>query len=459
MIAFRKPPVALFESVSGCTPCTNVLTIALQPDEGFALSFEVKTPGEPFRLQTETMRFVYPATIGAASGYETLLLDHRRRRPDVIRPRARGGGVVAAFCAVAGRPPPAAQISSGIVGTGRRRPAVVLIGGVAAPKAFGDATKVGNRAGYTSPMRWRVYFDLIKEAGKAWVAHGAASMGAALAFYSAFSIAPLLIIVMAVVGAVYGADVAQGEVERQLKDTMGPTAAAAIQTLLTGANGKSTGFVASIVGIVTLLVGATSVLVELQKGLDTIWDAPARKGRGIMRILRSRATSLGLILGIGFLLLVSLVVTGMLAVFSKNWGSTYPGVATALYLGNFLVSLSVITALIAMLFKWLPNVPIAWREVWIGALTTALLFIAGQTAIGFYLTRSALGSAYGAAGAMVVLLTWLYYSAQIFLFGAEFTQVYARRCETLGADCLKRDAAADGIRMQRRKTTEASIES
>ena len=160
-----------------------------------------------------------------------------------------------------------------------------------------------------------------------------------------------------------------------------------------------------------------------------------------MTLLRSHATSLGLILGIGFLLLVSLVLTGALAVFGKNWGSIYPGVATALYVLNFLLSLAVVTALIAMLYKWLPNVAIAWRDVWIGALTTAVLFIAGQTAIGFYLTRSAMGSAYGAAGAMVVLLTWLYYSAQIFLFGAEFTQAYANRCAAIGMDCLSKDGA------------------
>ena len=285
-------------------------------------------------------------------------------------------------------------------------------------------------------MRWRVYFALVKQAGKAWVADGAPSMGAALSFYSAFSIAPLLIIVIAVAGAIYGVDAAQGAVETQLRDTMGPTAAAAIQVLISGAHAKSTGFVASMVGVVTLLIGATTVLVELQTGLDRIWRAPPRTGRGIVNILRSRATSLGLILGIGFLLLVSLVVSSTLALFSKNWGSIYPGVATALWLLNFLISVSVITALIAMLFKWLPNVPIAWREVWIGALTTAFLFIAGQMAIGFYLTHSAVGSAYGAAGAMVVLLTWLYYSAQIFLFGAELTQVHAARSALQGRDGL-----------------------
>lgn len=288
-------------------------------------------------------------------------------------------------------------------------------------------------------MRWRDYFALIRQAGQAWIDDGAPSMGAALAFYSAFSIAPLLIIVIGVAGAVYGVDVARGAVEAQLTELMGPTAAAAIQALLMGASGKSTGVIASVIGVVTLLIGATTVLVELQSDLDRIWNAPPRKGNGVVMLLRSHATSLGLILAIGFLLLVSLVLTGTLAVFGKNWGSIYPGIAAALYVLNFLLSLAVVTALIAMLYKWLPNASIAWRDVGIGAFTTAILFIAGQNAIGFYLTRSAMGSAYGAAGAMVVLLTWLYYSAQIFLFGAEFTQAYANRCAAIGMDCLGED--------------------
>ena len=291
-------------------------------------------------------------------------------------------------------------------------------------------------------MRWKVYFGLVRQAGRGWIDDGAPSMGAALAFYSAFSIAPLLIIVIGIAGAIYGVEVARGAVEAQLVDLMGTTAAAAIRALLMGAHAKSSGLIAGAVGLLTLLIGATTVLVELQTDLDKIWKAPPRTGHSIVTLVRSHATSLGLILGIGFLLLVSLVLTGTLTIFSKNWGSIYPGVATGLYALNFLISLAVVTALIAMLYKWLPNVPIAWRDVWIGALTTALLFNAGQTAIGFYLTRSAMGSAYGAAGAMVVLLTWLYYSAQIFLFGAEFTQVYANRCAAIGMNCLSRDGAS-----------------
>ena len=293
-------------------------------------------------------------------------------------------------------------------------------------------------------MRFRTYLALVREAGVAWSNDGAPSMGAALAFYSAFSIAPLLIIVIAVAGAVYGVDVARGAVEAQLIDAMGPTAAAAIQALLIGTQGRSTGIIASVIGVLTLLIGATTVLVELQSDLDRIWKAPPRGGHGVVVLLRSRMTSLGMILGIGFLLLVSLVLTGALAVFGKNWGGIYPGVSAALYVLNFLLSLAVITALIAMLYKWLPNAAIAWRDVWIGALTTAILFIAGQTAIGFYLTRSAMGSAYGAAGAMVVLLTWLYYSAQIFLFGAEFTRVCANRSAALAISAGGGDADREG---------------
>lgn len=287
---------------------------------------------------------------------------------------------------------------------------------------------------YFGAMHWRVYTTLIGQAGRAWVEDGAPSMGAALAFYSAFAIAPLLIIMTGIAGAIYGADVAQGAIQAQLAELTGPTTAAAIHSLLDGASAHSSGVIASVIGVVTLLIGATTVLVELQSDLDRIWRAPPRKGHGALTLLRSHVTSLGLILGIGFLLLVSLVLTGTLAVFGNNWGSIYPGVAAALYVLNFLVSLAVVTVLIAMLYKWLPNLAIAWREVWVGALTTAVLFIVGQTAIGLYLTRSAMGSAYGAAGAMVVLLTWLYYSAQIFLFGAEITHAYANRCAAIGKD-------------------------
>jgi membrane protein len=274
-------------------------------------------------------------------------------------------------------------------------------------------------------MRWRIYLRLIKLSAKGWISNRAPSMGAALAFYSAFSMAPLLLIGISIAGAIFGEDAARGAIDQQLRSVVGPTAAAAIKSLLGAAQSKSRGILPTIVGVVTLLIGATTVLVELQNDLDRIWRAPPRQ-EGFRTLLRSHAVSLGIVLGIGFLLLVSLVVTSLVSMYSKRWGFYFPGFASMLHIVNFVLSVALVTSLTAILYKYLPNLPIAWRNVWVGALTTALLFQLGQYAIGVYLTHSAVGSAYGAAGAMVVLLLWLYYSAQIFLFGAEFTHAYAR---------------------------------
>lgn len=276
-------------------------------------------------------------------------------------------------------------------------------------------------------MRWRLYIDLLKRSGSAWVADNAPSMGAALAFYSAFSLAPLLIIVIAIAGAAYGRDAARGAIVAQLADVVGLSAAEAIQALLAGAQETASGVVATVVGAITVLVGATTVMVELQDDLDKIWKVAPREGSGLLAILRARVVSLGMILAIGFLLLVSLVLTGAIAAAANYWGAIFPGAALFLYVANFLLSLVVVTVLIAMLYKWLPNAAIAWRDVWVGAFTTAALFSVGQVAIGVYLGQSAIASAYGAAGALVVLLLWLYYSAQVFLLGAEFTHAYASR--------------------------------
>jgi membrane protein len=273
-------------------------------------------------------------------------------------------------------------------------------------------------------MGWRVYLKLMKLAAKGWIANRAPSMGAALAFYSAFSLAPLLIIAISVAGAIFGENAARGAIDQQLTSVVGPTAAGAIKSLLGAAQSKSRGVIASIVGIVTLLIGATTVLVELQTDLDRIWRAPPREV-GMKTLIRSHTVSLGIVLGIGFLLLVSLVVTSVVSMYTKRWGFYFPGFASALTVINFVLSVALVTSLTAILYKWLPNTEIAWRDVWVGALITAILFQIGQFGIGIYLTHSAVGSAYGAAGAMVVLLLWLYYSAQIFLFGAEFTHAYA----------------------------------
>jgi membrane protein len=290
-------------------------------------------------------------------------------------------------------------------------------------------------------MRWRVYLQLVKAAARGWIRNRAPSMGAALAFYSAFTMAPLLIIAIGITGAIFGEQAARGAIDTQLTSVVGPTAAAAIKSLLTAAHSKPHGLLASVVGIVTVLVGATTVMVELQNDLDRIWGAPPRAGAGMMVLVRSHALSLGIVLGIGFLLLLSLVFTAILTMFTKKYGHAFPGFSSMLYAIHFVLSLTLVTSLIAILYKWLPNVAVAWREVWVGALTTAVLFQIGQIGIGLYLTHSAIASAYGAAGAMVVLLLWLYYSAQIFLFGAEFTHAFAARSDALGMSPLSADGA------------------
>jgi len=275
---------------------------------------------------------------------------------------------------------------------------------------------------------WRAYLYLVKQSGSAWVNDRAPTMGAALAFYSAFALAPLLIVLIAVAGAIFGPDAARGAIAGQLTGLVGAAAAQAIQDLLRAAQETTTGALATIVGLVTMLVGATTVLVELQDDLDLIWKAPKRAGSSWLSILRARTLSLGLLLAIGFLLLISLVISGAMSAFGVYSQAYLPGAAVLLLpLWNTIFSLAAATVLFAMLYKWLPSVSIAWPDVWIGAFTTAVLFTLGRFAIGVYLGGTAIASTYGAAGTLVILLLWLYYSAQVFLLGAEFTCLYAKR--------------------------------
>ena len=269
--------------------------------------------------------------------------------------------------------------------------------------------------------------QIIKEAVSAWIEDRAASMGAALAFYSAFSLAPLLIIAIAIAGLAFGAEAARGAITGQLSGVMGTQGASAVQTMLEASHKPEQGIVASIIAIFTLWLGATSVFVELQDDLDRIWRAKSSLGSGVINFIRTRLLSFGMVLGIGFLLLVSLIVSSLLAAFTGSWGHYLPGTAFLLHAINFLISFGVTTVLFAMIYKLLPNVEIDWHDVWIGSAVTAFLFNIGRAAIGLYLGQSATTSTYGAAGAFVVLLLWLYYSAQIFLLGAEFTWIYANR--------------------------------
>jgi membrane protein len=274
--------------------------------------------------------------------------------------------------------------------------------------------------------RRRSYLELLKRAGAGWMNDRAASMGAALAYYSAFSLAPLLIIVIALAGLIFGVDTARRAVVAQFADLVGPVGAGAIEYLLGAASTFGSGAIAAAASGVALLIGATTVLVELQDDLDRIWKAPPRKDGALLAFVRVRLCSFGLILGFGFLLLVSLIVAASIAALSQRWQIDD---ARLMFAADFALAIAAFTVLFAMLFKWLPNVPMRWSDVWAGAATTALLFNLGRLAIGFYLGQAMTSSAYAAAGSILALLLWLYYSAQIFLFGAEITAAWARHPE------------------------------
>ena len=277
---------------------------------------------------------------------------------------------------------------------------------------------------------WRVYRVLI-DSGKAWIAHRGASKGAALAFYTLFSMTPILILAIAVAGYFFGAEAAQGEIIAQLQGLVGPNGAQAIQAVLAAARDPASGLVAAFVSGVLLLVGATSVFTELKNSLDDLWGIEQPRQSGIMTLLRTRILSFGIILVLAFLLLISLIVSAALSVLARYAGDVWSSSAPALVTLSSFISFSVIACLFAVIYKMLPNVKLAWRDVWTGALVTASLFSLGKYVIGLYLGNSAVASGFGAAGSVIALLLWVYYSAQIFFLGAEFTRQYALRFGSL----------------------------
>ena len=258
--------------------------------------------------------------------------------------------------------------------------------------------------------------------------HNAASMGAALAFYTLFSVAPILIIAVAIAGYVFGTATAQSEVLLQLQALIGDAGATAIRELLASAHYSDKKGFAAAVGIITLVVGATSVFGELQTALERIWQtSPPPKERGWWHLVRGRVSSIGMVLGVGFLLLVSLVVSAALAAFGGWLGAFVPRLEILLPLLDLIFSFCMTVSLFALIYRYIPRESVPWGDVWVGATVTALLFTVGKMLIGIYLGKSSFSSAYGAAGSFIVLLLWIYYSAQIFLLGAEFTRVYAYR--------------------------------
>jgi len=253
-------------------------------------------------------------------------------------------------------------------------------------------------------------------------------MGAALAFYTLFSIAPLLVMVIAVAGLIFGRDAAQGHILGQLRGLTGDAGAQALEDLLKSANSPAKSALAAVVGAVVLLLGATALFTELYGNLNRIWRSPsAPQASGIWHLIRTRILSLGMILGIGFLLLVSLVVSAGLAAAGDWWGARFAGWPLLGPAVNLVMSLGTYTLAFAMIYKILPRAHIDWHDVWIGAAVTAVLFEIGKLLIGLYVATTSFTSVFGAAGSLVVLLLWVYYSAQVFLLGAEFTRVYAYR--------------------------------
>ncbi|MBF2063149.1 MAG: YihY/virulence factor BrkB family protein [Calothrix sp. C42_A2020_038] len=279
-------------------------------------------------------------------------------------------------------------------------------------------------------MNFKAVIRLFKETFEEWSKDKASRLAAALSYYTIFSIAPLLVIIIAVVGAVFGEDAARGAIESQLAGLINPEGAKVIQNAIANASQPQQGTVASIISVAVLLFGATGLFTELQDALNTIWEVQPKPGRAVKNMVRQRFLSFAMILGIGFLLLVSLVVSTALSTAITYFSNILPGADIVWQFVNFLLSFAITTVLFGLIFKVLPDVKITWSDVLIGASITSLLFSLGRYLLGLYLARATFTSTYGAAGSIVVILFWVNYAAQILFFGAEFTQVYARRYGT-----------------------------
>ena len=289
-----------------------------------------------------------------------------------------------------------------------------------------------------APMLGTIW-TMLKDTVSAYIDDECLSRGAAIAYFTVFSIAPLVVICVAMAGLVFGDEAASGAVSAQLSGLMGDQGAEAVEAMVESAGNKSSGIIATFVGIGTLLLTATGVLGELQSTLNKIWktEEPA----GVTGLLKARAVSLGLVAALGFLLLVSLVISAVISALGNYLSRVVPGAELLLQVVNFVVSFALVSALFAAVYKILPAKPIAWKDVLVGAVATAFLFTVGKTLIGLYIGSSSVATSYGAAGALVIVLLWVYYSSQIFLLGAEFTKVWATHRGSVAAEGL--DAPAD----------------
>ncbi len=268
---------------------------------------------------------------------------------------------------------------------------------------------------------------MIKETFEDWTEDKASRLGAALAYYTIFSIGPILVVVMAIAGLAFGGQAAQGKITDTLQGVLGKDSAALIQGMIQSANKPAAGIIATIIGLATLLLGAIGLFNQLKDALNTIWEVEKKSGGGIGAAIKNNVLSFGMLLVVGFLLLVSLVVNAALSALGPFLSNNLPGGALLWNIVNYVITLAVVSLMFAAIFKFLPDVEFAWKDALIGGVVTAVLFILGQIALGIYLSLGTVGSAFGAAASLVIILVWIYYSAQILFLGAEFTQVYANK--------------------------------
>jgi membrane protein len=281
----------------------------------------------------------------------------------------------------------------------------------------------------SSYMNWRSIWRLLKETVEEWQRDKVDRMAAALAYYTLFSIAPLLVIAVAVAGAVFGQEAARGEIVIQIQGLLGKAGAEVVQTALANTQNPQAGngIVPSIISTLALIFGASGVFVQLQDSLNAVWNVEASPQAGVKAVVRKRILSFAMVVTIGFILMVSLIVSAGLAALSTFTNQLVPALESFWRLFNLGISLGTFTFLFALIYKYLPDINIAWKDVLVGASFTSILFSIGKELLGFYLGNGSFGSTYGAAGSLVTVLAWIYYSVQIMLFGAEFTQVYTRK--------------------------------
>ena len=321
----------------------------------------------------------------------------------------------------------------------------------------GGAEISGATARPARSRRIKALLALARDSVSAWLEDFAPSMGAAISYYTIFSIAPLLVIVIAIAGLVFGADAAAGRIYAELAGLLGPAGAEAVQAMVKSASKPERSVLGSIVGVAMLVIGATTVFAELQSALDRIWRTPAAgKPEGIFALLRARLLSFGLILTIGFLLLVSLIVSAALSAAGELWIPDSASWGAVLHLLDTVISVVIVAGLFAAIYKWLPRASIAWGDVWTGAAVTALLFTVGKLLIGLYIGKSGVVSGFGAAASIVVLMVWVYYSAQIFLLGAEFTWLYAYRFGSRRGQRMDDPTIPRAISRDRRRPSDAN---